>query len=304
MSDTIIKDVLSWEKFNEETLKEEIYPPQKIGLYNRLVASTDNFFVIAAIGAFVPGYVMIVAKKLISSLALIEDNQLEELKWLIKTMSLAVSDAYNKKIAMFEHGMCACIGGLDRAHLHIMPISKSVNDDTIKECINAVLLKRRAGITSVEVDGYKFENIHDITEIMNGSEDSSYKINGKQLYYEDIKENLDINDWPFSTRPLVLKGGHYVFFKTSSLSSSLLTNKNFQTQFGREIAFEIEKKVNATIIEMSQRILEKNNYANIWKWQEFAFKENIYKTMNDLILPLTKIQKIEDKYNFKLLSKK
>ena len=304
MSNTVIKDVLSWEQFHEETLKEAIYPPKKIDLYNRLIASTDNFFVIAAIGAFVPGYVMIVAKKLISSLALIEDNQLDELKWLIKTMSTAVSEAYNKDVAIFEHGMCACIGGLDRAHLHIMPISKSVNDDTIKECINAVLIRRRAGITSVEVEDYKFENIHDITEIMNGSEEDSYKINGKQLYYDDIKANLDISNWPFSTRPLVLKGGHYVFFKTSSSSSSFLTDKNFQTQFGREIVFEVVKKINSSIKEMNQRILEKNNYANIWKWQEFAFKENIYKTMNALIFPLTKLYKTEDKYNFKFSSKR
>ena len=82
--------------------------------------------------------------------------------------------------------------------------------------------------------------MHDITEIMNGSEQGSYKINGKQLHYPDIK-NLDVDDWPFSTRPVVLKGGHYVLFKTSSSTTSFLTNKNFNTQLGREIVYEIEK---------------------------------------------------------------
>ena len=47
MSSSVIKDVLSWEKFQEETLKETVYPPKTIELYNRLVASTNNFFVIA-----------------------------------------------------------------------------------------------------------------------------------------------------------------------------------------------------------------------------------------------------------------
>ena len=60
-----INDVLSWEKFNEDTYNEKKYPPEKIELFNRLIASTENFFVIAAIGAFVPGYVMIITKKLL-----------------------------------------------------------------------------------------------------------------------------------------------------------------------------------------------------------------------------------------------
>ena len=77
-----VYDALSWDKFLEVTLKEKIFPPKKIDLFNRLLAHTDNFFIIAAIGAFVPGYVMIVSKKMIPSFALIEDNQLNELNWL------------------------------------------------------------------------------------------------------------------------------------------------------------------------------------------------------------------------------
>ena len=296
----ITMDVLSWEKFLNETSKEKSYPPKKIDLYNRLVAHTDNFFVIAAIGAFVPGYLMIISKKLISSLALIEDYQIDELKWLINKISDAISYKYNKKIAIFEHGMCACIGGLDRAHLHIMPMSKEVDNETVVECINLALLRRRAGISSIELDDYKFENIHDITEIMNGVDKNSYKINGKQLTYDDIKNNLDLDNWPISARPTVLKGGHYVYFKTSSNSSSFLTNHNFQTQLGREIVFEIEKKYNLSIKEMNEKILEKNSYANIWKWQEFSFKDNIYITMSDLILPLEKVYNNENKFNFKI----
>ena len=119
-----MNDVLSWEKFEENTFNEKKYPPEKIELFNRLIASTENFFVIAAIGAFVPGYVMIVTKKLLPSLALIEDSQKDELDWLIKTLSESISEVYQKKVALFEHGMCACIGGLDRAHLHIMPMSQ------------------------------------------------------------------------------------------------------------------------------------------------------------------------------------
>ena len=294
-------DVLSWNKFLEQSLLETTYPPQKIKLYNRLVAHTDNFFIIAAIGAFVPGYLMLVSKKLIPSLALIEDNQVDELNWLIQICSDSISKIYDKNITVFEHGMCACIGGLDRAHLHIMPINKVADEKIIKENINKVLKKRKSGISSVEVDGYEFTNIHDINEIISGSKESEYKISGVQLQFEDIHCDLDINNWPLSPRPLVAKGGHYVYFKNST-SASFLTDNNFQTQLGREIVFEIEKVATPSIKLMSEKILKKNEYANIWKWQEFAFKENIYKTIHDLSPELEKIT--NKSFNFVSLFKK
>ena len=40
-----------------------------------------------------------------------------------------------------------------------------------------------------------------------------------------------MTDWPFSTRKQVLKGGHYVFFKTHSPLSSFLTDKNLEVHF-------------------------------------------------------------------------
>ena len=134
-----ISDVLSWEEFEKETLNEKNFPPKKIELFNRLIASTDNFFVIAAIGAFVKGYVMIISKKLIPSLALIESNQKSELDWLITNLSETIKKKYEKEISIFEHGMCACIGGLDRAHLHLMPVTKNLNDELFLDAINKVL---------------------------------------------------------------------------------------------------------------------------------------------------------------------
>ena len=44
--------------------------------------------------------------------------------------------------------------------------------------------------------------------------------------------------------------------------------------------------------------LKKNNYASIWKWQEFSFKGNMLKTMNDLIPSLLEIEKEAGKYEF------
>ena len=306
MKNLPIEDVLSWERFFNESKKRNFYPPKEIEMFNRLISHTNNFFVIAAIGAFTPGYLMLVTKKLLPSFSLIDDEQLNELKWLIKVTASAIKETYNREVAYFEHGMCACVGGLDRAHLHLMTVSKDVNDDLLKKTISKVLSKRKSGIKSVEINGYKLENIHDIVEVMNSTEASSYKINGKQLYFDDIKNNLDIKNWPVSARDHVSKGGHYVYFQTNSISSSFLTNKNFQTQLGRQIVFETEIEANNTIKEMSDKILKKNNYASIWKWQEFSFKENMLKTMEDLIPALLKIEKDNknNKFNFQTFKKK
>lgn len=298
------EDQLAWTKFYEEAQNRESYPPQKIELFNRLVAHTNNFFVVAAIGAFTPGYLMLITKELIPSFSMVKDDCIEELNWLIKKISGSIGKTYKRKTVIFEHGNCACLGGLDRAHLHIMTIDENANNNLIKECINKALISRKAGINYVEINGHKLENIHDIMEIMNSSDSKNYKINGKQLLYEDINKDFDTGKWPTCTRKHVQSGGQYVYFKTDSQSTSFLTNKNFQTQLGRQITFEIEKETNKKMKDMSDEILKKNNYANIWKWQEFPFKENMLKTMSDLIPALSEISNDKNNYNFLTFKKK
>ena len=301
MNNPLIKDQLAWDRFFDESSKRETYPPKKIDLFNRLVAYTNNFFLIAATGAFTPGYLMLITKKLIPSHSMIEEKHVDELKWLIEVISKAISKTYKKETVTFEHGNCACLGGLDRAHLHIMTINEKADNDLITKCINKTLINRKAGITSVEINGSKLENIHDISEIINSPESNFYKVNGKQLLYEDICNGFDINNWPISTKKHVQNNGQYVYFKTSSPSTSFLTDKNFQTQLGRQIVFEIEKETNSDIKNMSNEILKKNKYANIWKWQEFQFKENMFRTMNDLIPKLLDIK--SNKFNFSTFEK-
>ena len=297
MNETLINDQLSWNKFFDESHKRKIYPPKTVELFNRLVAHTNNFFVVAAIGAFVPGYLMIITKELIASYSLIKDGYINELRWLIDIVSKAMRETYDRETVIFEHGNCACLGGLDRAHLHIMTIKKNTDDDLIKKCINKTLMNRKAGITAVEINGHKLENTHDIIELMNSSNSNFYKVHGKQLLYEDICSDFNIDKWPFSTRQHTLSNGQYVYFKTKSSDTSFLTNKNFQTQLGRQIVFEIEKETNNDMKNIVVEILQKNNYSNIWKWQEFPFNKNILKTMSDLIPRLSDIKNSEFNYS-------
>ena len=303
MNENNTQDVLSWINFFNESKKRNIYPPKKVELFNRLIAHTNNFFVVAALGAFNPVYLMIITKELISSLSQIKDNQLEELKWLIAILKKSLKETYDRDVALFEHGMCACVGGLDRAHLHMMTITKNLDEDLLIKTINEVLIKRRAGVKSIEFNGYKLENIHDINEILKSKDLSSFKIEGKQLFFEDIKDDMDIKNWPISARKHVLKGGHYVYFETDNLNTSFLTKENFQTQMGRQIVFEVEVKKNKILNEYYNKIMEKNEYASIWRWQEFSFKENILKTMEDIIPSLQKVD-TENEFKFQTFKKK
>ncbi len=294
-----VDDALSWDKFFKNAKSRKHYPPKKIDLFNRLVAHTENFFLISAIGAFTPGYLMIITKELLPSFSLIKDKNLEELKLLIKYVSEVLNKTYKRKVITFEHGMCACLGGLDRAHVHVMTINKKINEKILRDSINKVLIDRKAGINSIDYNGYSFENIHDINQIISDSKPGNYKINGKQLTIEDIRNNLNLNEWPISPRSHVMKGGHYVYFKSPFKSCSFLTNKNFQTQMGRQIIFEAEKKVNPELKKFSDKVLKDNLFANIWKWQEFPFKDNMLETMSQMVDGFASIKTKLKKYNFK-----
>ena len=299
-----ILDVLSWEEFNKFSNERKVYPPREIDLFNRLIAHTKNFFLISAYGAFTQGYVMLITKELMPSISMVEDKNLEELNWLILKIKKAIAATYNRDVVYFEHGMCACVGGLDRAHLHFMSIAKNIKKEKIISNINKVLKKRRAGISAVELNGHKLDNIHDITHIMDSLKVEEYKMHGKQLKYEDINCEIEIDNWPVSTRQHTQKGGHYVFFKSGDNHSSFLTDKNFQTQLGRQIVYELELECNEKMNKFHINEMKKNSYANIWKWQEFPFKENMLNTMGDLIPELAKIEENENKFDFQTFKKK
>ena len=298
-----VSDVLSWEEFYEFSKRRKEYPPKQIDLFNRLIGHTKNFFLISAYGAFTPGYVMLITKELMPSMSMVEDKNLEELKWLIEKTKKAIQITYDRDVVYFEHGMCACVGGLDRAHLHFMSVEKNTENKVYQDNINKVLKKRRAGISAVEIKGHKLDNIHDITHVMDSLKSKEYKIHGKQLMYEDINSEIEIKDWPISTRKHTQKGGHYVFFQTGEKISSFLTNKNFQTQLGRQIVFELELGSNIKMKKFYEHEMEKNSYSNIWKWQEFPFKENMLNTMKDLVPALLQIKKDDNKFDFQTFNK-
>ena len=134
-------DQLSWEEFYKESTNRSSLP-SKIDAFNRLVAHTKNFFVISGYGAFTPGYLLIISKEFLPSFGLVEEDKLNELNFLIKIIQETIDQEINRNTVVFEHGMCACIGGLDRAHLHVMSVPKKTNEKSISDAIDFTLYNR------------------------------------------------------------------------------------------------------------------------------------------------------------------
>jgi len=275
-----VKDQLSWEQFKIHSIKAK-KPIKKISEFNRLIAHSKNFFLISGYGAFTDGYILIISKDFIPSYGLAKKDEINEIKFLIRLIKNFIKKKYDRKIVIFEHGMCACIGGLDRAHLHLMSVSKNCSQKHVKDSINKVLYNRKAGVKYIEYNNYKLENLHDINQIYESHKSSDkIKIVGDILKIKDI-QNLPVKEWPIVTLNHITKGGHYVFFDSGDDESSFLTTHNFQTQFGREVVFEIEKLLDKKFNSEVKKMEKLNPYIEVWRWQNYIFEKKIIKTISD-----------------------
>jgi diadenosine tetraphosphate (Ap4A) HIT family hydrolase len=275
----MIEDQLSWNNFYEQSTKDKNV--KEVKQFNRLIAHSTNFFIISAYGAFTPGYVLIVSKSFIPSFGLVDKENLEELNFMIQISKKVIDQKYNRNSVIFEHGMCACIGGLDRAHLHIMSIANGSSASNLIDAVNETLYERKTGIKYIKYKNYKLENLHDINQLFENKENlknDDFEIVGGILDIRKIKD-LSEKEWPQITFDHINKGGHYVYFKTDSEDSSFLTTHNFQTQFGRQVVYNNEKNLDKNFKDKITNLTKKNDFLEVWKWQNFMFNENILDTM-------------------------
>ena len=116
---------------------------------------------------------------------------------------------------------------------------------------------------------------------------------------------FDAAEWPLSAFDHVKKGGHYVFFNSNSKDSSFLTTQNFQTQFGREVVFQLEKKLNIKFQKQVEKIKKKNPSIEVWRWQNQMFEKQIVSTINDARKEFKILKKDYKKecsmFNFKII---
>jgi len=291
------KDQLSWEEFYKESQNRSSLP-KKVNEFNRLVAHTKNFFIISGYGAFTPGYLLIISKDFLPSFGLVESDQLNEVNFIIKILKETIAQEIKRTSVVFEHGMCACIGGLDRAHIHIMSVPNKTNQKTMKDAIDKTLYNRKSGIEYIEYNNHKLQNFHDISHIYEElvskkANNKEFKIVGKLFKIKDIK-NLDFKKWPSITLNHIKKGGHYVYFKSDFDVASFLTASNFETQFGREVVYQNELILKNKFKKKIKELKNINQNLNVWQWQHYTFENEILESMK---IAKTGMTKLEDKYS-------
>lgn len=103
MSEDFI-DQLSFQDFLNESSKESKI--KKAKPFNRLIAHSKNYFIVSGYGAFTPGYQIIVTKEFIPSFGLVEEENLDELEFLIKISKEFIDKEY-KKNQLFLSMACA-----------------------------------------------------------------------------------------------------------------------------------------------------------------------------------------------------
>ena len=203
-------DLLAWNKFYKDFKTRKEKKIQSITDFNRLIAYSKNFFCIAGYGAFVEGYFIIITKELLPSFSNIQKEQIVELELFITLIKKIINDVYQKDCVVFEHGMCSCVGGLDRAHIHLMPIDKKTTKTNLTSKINKVLKKRCVGIEEINYLNTQITHPHDIKHIFNEVDHTKLKIKGKILKLKDI-QNLKIDFWPLKINKKIFSKKLYLF---------------------------------------------------------------------------------------------
>ena len=291
-------DVLSWDLFNDNAIKRSDIIPDKVNLENRLIFETKNFFAVCGLGAFIKGYTVIITKDYLNSFAILDEDILAEFNWITDKINNFYKAKYNKEIATFEHGMCSCAGGLDHAHVHMMPVPKDVDNSEIIQIIEKVLKKRSAGIEKIKFNNHTFDNVHDISTIINFND--NYEIlEGKLLKFEDLK-NYD-EDFE-KIRPLLLAEEQYINFKVPAKNFLFCTTHYLGTQFGREVVSEISLNFDKKLKEYFSSLNRSNPTKLIWRWQDYNFEKNILQTMRDLSNYLKSIKSEKNYIKFKMVN--
>ena len=94
-----------------------------------------------------------------------------------------------------------------------------------------------------------------------------------------------------------------MYFKSDFHNSSFLTTNNFQTQFGREVVFENELILNSKFRNIAQKLNNKYQSLNLWRWQDYSFEKDILESMKIAKKALNKLKDIH-KMNLKILNSK
>lgn len=99
-------------------------------LRTRFIQRSPNFIALAGLGAFTPGYTLVLPKRHLYSMGQLSPSHFQELEILVTSIRKRIEDCFSLKTIICEHGAVdekkhgsAC---MTHAHLHIFPVQKDI----------------------------------------------------------------------------------------------------------------------------------------------------------------------------------
>jgi len=179
---------------------------------NVVLFESDNFYVKPALGHFVEGYCLIVAKDHLVTMAELESEKCVELESMLRELRRRLSTLYGQVFCVFEHGAScpiyragACI---DHAHIHVLPIrcdvTKSLSLFRVSP-ISGFSELRRFAETSLE--SYIYYEPDLTTRLLYSCDDRV----PSQLMRRLISQRLGLGQhWDWRVSPLVSEASRFV----------------------------------------------------------------------------------------------
>jgi hypothetical protein len=133
---------------------------------------------------------------------------------------------YEGQVVIAEHGECGCATA-SQAHIHVLPISRTVTPTHLRMIIDAVLRRRMVGIERIAYRGIEFTAPEDLQSLINVDGTS---VTGRQLQCADL-----VNNGPYPAVARTASGliRPYVYFVGPGVR--FVSTCSFRSQFAREI---------------------------------------------------------------------
>jgi diadenosine tetraphosphate (Ap4A) HIT family hydrolase len=200
--------------------------PPEAAQQEALLAETEDFYVVPDQFGVVSGHVLIIPKEQETSIACLDPSFDDEITWLIKCVSKVVATGYNAQVVVAEHGECGCTTA-SQAHIHVLPIPKTVMPTELRAIIDQVLRRRMVGIDRITYRETEFTALEDLQSLI---DIDGADITGRQLQCSDL-----INDGTYPAAARTASGliRPYVYFAGPGVR--FVSTRSFRSQFVREV---------------------------------------------------------------------
>lgn len=219
-------DYFVWEAFDWAARDEARVLGPEAKQQEALLAETKSLYVIPDQFGIVSGHLLVIPKKRAKSVACLDATMDGEVVWFLSSVASVVADVYRSQVVIAEHGDGGC-DLTNQAHVHVLPIPKTVTRAGLRAIVDDVLLRRMVGIERITYQGTDFTALEDLQSLINVDGAS---VIGRQLQCSDLTEH---GAYPASTRTATELKRPYVYFRGPGIQ--FVSPHSFRSQFVREV---------------------------------------------------------------------